>query len=202
MGRALSSSSTIVTVDNTGHHIEVDQPQLVIDELAEAAPVGQSGKGPRSIRRDLPPLSSPLRPQLSPSSPYSRDRHAVTASDHSERHPSSARAIKPLALRSAGGAASATTVVEHIGRKSGRPYPRQWSPERRPTSSSLPCHTDQTPTGWRTCSPVIAAAANHPRRWRCLPRRYPEVGRPGRRRVRRTGATSAGDVPGRRSAHG
>jgi pimeloyl-ACP methyl ester carboxylesterase len=34
----LSSSSTIVTVDDTGHHIEVDQPQLVIDELLKLLP--------------------------------------------------------------------------------------------------------------------------------------------------------------------
>lgn len=31
----LSSSSSIVIVEDTGHHIEVDQPQLVVDELLE-----------------------------------------------------------------------------------------------------------------------------------------------------------------------
>jgi pimeloyl-ACP methyl ester carboxylesterase len=31
----LSSSSTVVTVEETGHHIELDQPQLVIDELLQ-----------------------------------------------------------------------------------------------------------------------------------------------------------------------
>ena len=29
------SSSSIVVVDDTGHHIEVDQPHLVVDELLE-----------------------------------------------------------------------------------------------------------------------------------------------------------------------
>ena len=31
----LSSSSSVVSVEDTGHHIEVDQPQLVIEELLE-----------------------------------------------------------------------------------------------------------------------------------------------------------------------
>jgi pimeloyl-ACP methyl ester carboxylesterase len=36
----LSSSSDVVTVDDTGHHIELDQPQLVIDELLKLLPEG------------------------------------------------------------------------------------------------------------------------------------------------------------------
>ena len=35
---SLSSSSTVVTVEDTGHHIEVDQPQVVIDELLKLLP--------------------------------------------------------------------------------------------------------------------------------------------------------------------
>jgi pimeloyl-ACP methyl ester carboxylesterase len=34
----LSSSSTVVSVEDTGHHIEVDQPQLVVAELLELLP--------------------------------------------------------------------------------------------------------------------------------------------------------------------
>ena len=34
----LSTSSSIVSVDDTGHHIEIDQPQLVIDELLKLLP--------------------------------------------------------------------------------------------------------------------------------------------------------------------
>ena len=35
---ALSPSATIVTVDDTGHHIEVDQPALVIDQVLNLLP--------------------------------------------------------------------------------------------------------------------------------------------------------------------
>ena len=31
----LSSSSSVVSVEDTGHHIEVDQPQLVVEELPQ-----------------------------------------------------------------------------------------------------------------------------------------------------------------------
>ena len=34
----LSTSSSVVTVEDTGHHIELDQPQLVIDELLKLLP--------------------------------------------------------------------------------------------------------------------------------------------------------------------
>jgi pimeloyl-ACP methyl ester carboxylesterase len=36
--RSLSSTSRIVTVEHTGHHIEIDQPQLVVDEVLELTP--------------------------------------------------------------------------------------------------------------------------------------------------------------------
>jgi pimeloyl-ACP methyl ester carboxylesterase len=35
---ALSTSSTVVTVEDTGHHIEVDQPELVTEELLKLVP--------------------------------------------------------------------------------------------------------------------------------------------------------------------
>lgn len=35
---SLSSASTIVTVEHTGHHIEIDQPQRVVDELLNLLP--------------------------------------------------------------------------------------------------------------------------------------------------------------------
>ena len=31
----LSSSSSVVSIEDTGHHIELDQPQLVVEELLE-----------------------------------------------------------------------------------------------------------------------------------------------------------------------
>ncbi len=34
----LSSSSRIVSVEDTGHHIELDQPELVVDELLKLLP--------------------------------------------------------------------------------------------------------------------------------------------------------------------
>ena len=34
----LSSSSSIVTVEDTGHHIELDQPQLVVEDLLKLIP--------------------------------------------------------------------------------------------------------------------------------------------------------------------
>ena len=34
----LSSRSSLVTVDDTGHHIEVDRPELVVEELLELIP--------------------------------------------------------------------------------------------------------------------------------------------------------------------
>jgi pimeloyl-ACP methyl ester carboxylesterase len=32
---ALSPSATVVVVDDTGHHIELDQPALVIDQVLD-----------------------------------------------------------------------------------------------------------------------------------------------------------------------
>lgn len=35
---SLSSASTVVSVTSTGHHIQLDQPTLVIDQLAKLLP--------------------------------------------------------------------------------------------------------------------------------------------------------------------
>ena len=38
LGPGLSTSSSIVSVEDTGHRTEVDQPQLVVDELLQLLP--------------------------------------------------------------------------------------------------------------------------------------------------------------------
>ena len=35
---ALSTAAHLVTVDHTGHHIEIDQPGVVIDEITHLLP--------------------------------------------------------------------------------------------------------------------------------------------------------------------
>ena len=35
---SLSSRSRLVTVEDTGHHIEVDRPELVVEELLDLIP--------------------------------------------------------------------------------------------------------------------------------------------------------------------
>jgi pimeloyl-ACP methyl ester carboxylesterase len=35
---ALSAAAHLVSVDDTGHHIEIDQPGVVIDEITDLLP--------------------------------------------------------------------------------------------------------------------------------------------------------------------